>query len=159
GRGGADGDGSGDAVGILGGPGQRLHAADGAADDGVQPVDAEVVDDLGLGADDVEDGHDGEIAAVASAGGGGGRGWPGRAVAGAEDVDADDGVAGDVEGAAGAEQFDPPVADAGGAGEGVADEDGVVASGVEVAVDGVAHGDRGQSSAGGENEGLVLGEG
>ncbi len=46
----ADGDGAGDAFGEEDGPLQHLHAADGGADGELEALDAEVVDELDLGA-------------------------------------------------------------------------------------------------------------
>ena len=53
---------------------------------------------------------------------------PGGAVAGAEDVDAEDAVVFEVEQAAGSKELRPPLRHLGGAGEGVADENDVVSS-------------------------------
>ncbi len=135
----ADGDGAGDALGVEDGPLEDHHAADGCADDELEAGDAEVVDELDLGVDDVADADEGEGGAVELAGGGVDGAGAGGTVTGAEDVDADDAVAGEIEQAevAGEEELRPPVANPGGAGEGVTDEDGVVARGVELAVDGI----------------------
>ena len=77
------------------------------------------------------------------------RGRAGGALAAAEDVGADDERVVGVEGAAGADQRLPPAAGAAGpavAGEGVEDEDGVVAGGIEPAPGAV--GDRDRSGGG-----------
>ncbi len=56
---------------------------------------------------------------------------------------------------AGQEELRPPVADAGGAGEGVTDQDGVVARGVELAIDGVVQGGVDEDFAAFEREDFV----
>ncbi len=111
----ADGDGAGDAFGEEDGPLEHLHAADGGSDGELEALDAEVVDEFGLGADDVADADQGEGRAVGLAGGGVDGAGAGGSVTGAEDVDADDAVAGEVEQAevAGEEELGPPVAYAG----------------------------------------------
>jgi hypothetical protein len=80
--------------------------------------DAEVVDELDLGVDDVADADEGEGWAVELAGGGIDGAGAGGAVTGAEDVDADDAVAGEIEQAevAGQEELRPPGAYLRGAG-------------------------------------------
>ena len=156
-RGDADGDGAGDAIGEEDGPLEHLHAADGGSDGELEALDAEVVDELDLRADDVADADEGEGGAVGLAGGGIDGAGAGGAVTGAEDVDADDAVAGEIEQAevAGEEELRPPGADLGGAGEGVTDEDGVVARGVELTVDGVVEGGVDEDFAAFEGEDFV----
>ena len=56
----ADDEGALDAVGMEDGPIQRLHAADGAAEDQAQAADAERIEQSGLGADVVADGDERE---------------------------------------------------------------------------------------------------
>ena len=133
--------------------------------------DAKVVEEKFLGAHHVEDGEGGEAKAVGFAGGGVGRRGAGGAGAAAGDVGADDEEAAGVDGLAGADKVVPPAGffvgggvPTGGvvvAGEGVADEDGVVAGGVKGAVGLVAEGEAVELLAVFEGEGtgenVVLG--
>src|ERR1035438_4385020 len=95
------------------GPLQHLHAADRGADGELEARDAEAVDELDLGVDDVADVDEGEGWAVGLAGGGVDGAGAGGPVTGAEDVDADDAVAGEIEQAqvAGQEELRPPGSD------------------------------------------------
>src|ERR1017187_3728119 len=121
------------------GPLQHLHAADGGSDGELELGDAEVVDELDLGVDDVADIDEREGWAVGLAGGGVDGAGAGGPVTGTEDVDADDAVAGEIEQAqvAGQEELRPPGSYLRGAGERMADQDGIVARGVELAIDSV----------------------
>ena len=67
-RRGGHGHGAGDAIGKPRGPGQGHVAAQRSADDGQQPLDAQVIDQPPLHLDDVADGDDGEIGGVRPAG-------------------------------------------------------------------------------------------
>ena len=143
---------------------QRRHAAHRAADDGMERGDAEVVEQELLRAHHVEDGDEGETDAIGPAGGGIGRGRAAGADAAAEDVGADHEEAGGVHGLARADQVVPPAGLAvlgrvhpGAvvvAAERMADEDGVVARGVELTVRLVAQGEAGEHLAALEGERL-----
>ena len=131
------------ALGIGRGPLQRLHAAHRAADHAEQRVDAEAVEQHGLRAHHVGNGDDREIQPPRLAGGGIDRGRPGRAHAAADHVGADDEVAVGVERPAGADHGVPPAGLAGHrmhigdmliAGQRMADQNGVGAIGIEVAI-------------------------
>ena len=125
------------------GPLQRLHAAHRAADHAEQRVDAEPVDQHGLRAHHVGNGDDRKIQPPQFAGGGIGRGRPGRAHAAADHVRADDEIAVGIERAAGTDHGFPPARLAGHrmdvgdmliAGQRMADQDGVGALGIELAI-------------------------
>ncbi len=153
---------------ILDGPLERLHAPHGAAEGAEQAFDAEVVEQALLRAHHVADGDGGERDPVGAAGGGIGGEGAGGALAAAEHVGADDEVVVGVHGLAGADEVVPPAGlavvervDAGAvvvAGEGVADEDGVVGGGVEAAVGLVAQGETREHVAVVAGEGLGAGE-
>ena len=155
-------------VGEVGGEAQREHAAHGAADDGVEFRDAEVVEEEFLRAHHVADGDEGKLDPVGAAGFGVEGGRAGGALAAAEDVGADDEEAAGVDGLAGADEVVPPAGffvgrrvPAGGvvvAAEGVADEDGVVARGVEGAVGFVAEGEGGEGLTAAERKGFGMNE-
>ena len=87
-----DADGGEEPLRIVRRPLQHLHAAHGAADHGEQGLDAQRVDQHGLGADHVGDGDHRKAQAVGAAGLGIDRRWAGRAHAAADDVGADDEV-------------------------------------------------------------------
>ena len=122
---------------------ERLHAAEGAADDGVDALEAELAQEHAVDVDDVRDGDLGEARAVGRPGLGVDRRGAGRAHAAAEDVGADDEEAVRVDAAAGAGHAGPPAGvavvalvaagDVRVAGERVADEHDVVALGRELA--------------------------
>ncbi len=129
--------------GIGRGPLQRLHAAHRAADHAEQRLDAEPVDQHGLRAHHVGNGDDRKIQPPQFAGGGIGRGRPGRAHAAADHVRADDEVTVGIERAAGTDHGFPPAGLAGHrmdvgdvliAGQRMADQDGVGAIGIELAI-------------------------
>ena len=125
------------------GPLQGLHPAQGPADHGQEMIDAKVADQLALGPDHVGDGHDGKIETpVAPRGRIDGR-RPAGAHAAADDVGADHEVAVRVDGLAGPHVMLPPAGlvlaqmiarHVGVPGQGVADEHGVGALGVQGAV-------------------------
>ena len=95
-------------VGELDGEEQGGHAAHGAADDGVEFGNAEMVEEEFLGAHHVEDGEGGEAEAVRFAGGGIRGGRAGGAGAAAGDVGADDEEAAGIDGFTGADEVIPP---------------------------------------------------
>ncbi len=160
-----DGDALAQALGIAQRPGQRLHAAEAAAEHGGQPLDAERVDQARLRVDPVLDRDHREVAAVGAAVRGriGVRaGRPGRAEARARVVDADDEEAVGVERLARADEVVPPalalLLPGVGAGdvvrgvERVADQDGVAARRVQRAVGLVGEGVVGQLRAARERQ-------
>ena len=122
---------------------ERLHAAERAADDGVDALEAELAQEHAVHVDDVRDGDLREARAVGRAGLRVDRRGAGRAHAAAEDVGADDEEAVGVDAAAGAGHAGPPAGvavvalvaagDVGVARERVADEHDVVALGRELA--------------------------
>ena len=146
-------------------PLEHLHAAHGPSDGGVEFGDADGAEPTFLGTNHVGDGNDGEVDAKGLTGGGVDRERTGGALAAADDVTAEDKVAVGVEGFAGADDVVPPAGfavreamDTGTvmiAREGVADEDGVVAGGIEAAVGLVANRESGDSATTVEVERLV----
>lgn len=149
---GGEGDYEADAVWGGGGEVEGAEPADAGTDDGVERVDAEVVEEEEIGADVVVDGDVGELGSPWFAGGWVGGGWAGGSVATAEGIGADDEPFAGVEGLAWADEVGPPAVvaffgpaavgagDVGveacgvvAAGEGVEEEDGVAAVGVEFA--------------------------
>ena len=131
------------AFGIGRGPLQRLHAAHRAADHAEQRLDAEAIEQHGLRAHHVGNGDDRKIQPPQFAGGRIGRGRPGRAHAAADHVGADDEVAVGIERAAGTDHGFPPARLAGHrmhvgdmliAGQRMADQNGVGAVGIELAI-------------------------
>ena len=148
-------------------PLQHLHAAERAADRPEQPSDAEVAQQRAVHAHEVGDGEEREAQPVRLAAGRVDRHRARRAAAAAEQVRGDDEEAVRVERLAGADEVVPPAGPlrvavvpgrVGVAGQGVADEDGVGAVGVELAVGLVGDLDRRQRRAGVEHERVVLGE-
>ena len=143
---------------------EDLHAAHGAADGGAQAGDTERGEPAVLGAHHVGDGYRRKRNAVGAAGGGTERGRAGGALATTEDVGAEDKPEVGIDGFARADEVVPPTGltvveavEAGAvvvAAEGVADEDGVVAGGVEAAVGFVAEGETGEDAAVVAAEGL-----
>ncbi len=138
--GGGDADGREQPLGIVGRPLQHLHPAHRAADHREQRLDAQRVDQHGLGADHVGDGDHREAQAVGPSGFRVDRGRTGRAHAAADHVRADDEVLCRVERAALADDLGPPAGLAGERvdrgdvlveGKRVADQDGVGALGVQ----------------------------
>ena len=131
------------ALRIGGGPLQHLHAAHRAADHAQQCLDLEPVEQHGLRAHHVGNGDDGKVQPPGLAGGRIGRGRAGRAHATADHVRTDDEVFVGVERPAGTDHDFPP---AGLAGQRmhvgdvliqrqrVADQDGVGAIGVQLAI-------------------------
>jgi hypothetical protein len=81
----------------MDGPIEGLHAADGAAEDEAELVDAERIEELSLGADVVGDGDEGEIRTIDFAGVGVDRSGACGAVAGADEVDAEDAIVFEIE--------------------------------------------------------------
>ena len=162
-------DGGVQALRVMRGPFQHLHAAHGAAGHTEQLVDAQMVDQLDLGAHHVADRHHGKVQPVGLAGRRVEAGRPGRAIARADDIAADDEEAVGVEGLARPDAIVPPaelvgvaVEIAGGvraAAQRVADQDGVGAVGVERAVRLVGDRHRAQRLAALKTERFVFGEG
>ena len=157
---GGDHGGGADAPGIGRGPLKDLHPAHAAADDAEQALDAEMLDEAGLGADHVADRDRGEL---------GSPGLtarrlarleglrPARSHAAAEDVRADNEVAVRVDGTPGAHDALPPPGAARDRvrsrdilipGQGVADEDGVASAGIEAAVGLISDSELGKALAG-----------
>ena len=99
--------------GNVHGPFERLHAADGAAENEPETADAEGVEKARLGVDVVADGDERKIGAVDQAGFRIDGAGAGGTVAGAEKVNADDEVVFQGQHGAGSEDLRPPVADAG----------------------------------------------
>ena len=130
--------------------------------------DTEVVEEEFLGAHHVADGDEGKQNAVRAAGFGVGRGRAGGPLATAEDVGADDEEAAGVDGFAGADEVVPPAGFFVGRGvptgavviaaESMANEDGVVAGGVQRAVGFVAELEAGNALAAAEGERLRVDE-
>ena len=156
-----------DALGIARRPLQHLHAAERAAGDREQRLDAELVEQHRLGAHHVAHGDHRQVEAVDAVGRRVGRGRAGGAHAAADDVGADDEIAVGVDGAAGTDHQAPPAGlaghrvDAGDvlvAGQCVADEDGVGALAVELAIGLVGDLQVGEVAAGIERERLVVAE-
>src|SRR5271157_89070 len=145
-RRGADGDAVLNALGIIHRPLQRLHAADGRADHDSQMLHAEIVEHMRLRAHNVANCHHRKIRPIRLAGCRIDGGWPGRSVTGAENVGADDAIARQIEYAA--KHLGPPVGSARRSRESVTDQHCVVAAFVQLAIDGVADGDRLQRAAG-----------
>ncbi len=149
-------------VGVHDGPLEGLHPAHRPADDGQPAVDPEVVGDRRLAPDHVahRDGREGRPVRPPRLGVG--RGRTGRALTATEDVDAHHEVPVGVDGTARADDAVPPagagvaVADltvgVGVAGEGMAQEDGVVGVRREVTPRLVGHRDRGEHAAALEGE-------
>ncbi|MCY1540492.1 hypothetical protein D9M68_761370 [compost metagenome] len=133
-----------DALGIADGPLHGLHAAEAAADHRGPLRDAEDIRQARLAMDPVFHGHHREIRAKRLAGGGVEAGGSGRAVAAAQVVQADDEELAGVDGLAGADATVPPAglafvrAVVAGrmmvAGQRVADQHGIAARGVQLAV-------------------------
>ena len=142
-RAGCDRQGGEDTLGIARAPLQHLHAAHGAAEHAEQAVDAEPVEQHGLGAHHVADRDEREIHRPRPAGRRIGRGRAGRAHAAADDIGADNEEPPRIDRLAGADHGLPPaglardrvdVGDVLVAGQRVADENGVGAVGVELAI-------------------------
>ena len=131
---GGDGHGGEDAGGVERGPFQRLHAAQGAAEDREHLFYPQVIEQHRLGADHVADGDDGEFQAPGLAGLRVDLLRPGGSHAAAQDIDAKDAVTVRIQGLARAHHQLPPARlaghrmDTGGelvAGQRVADQDDV----------------------------------
>ncbi len=125
------------------GPLQHLHAAHRSADNAKQRIDAEAVEQHRLRAHHVGNGHDRKIQPPWLAGGRVGRSRPGRAHAAADDVGADDEVTVDVERQPVADHVLPPsrlarhrmhVCDMLIERQRMADQNGIGALGVELAI-------------------------
>ena len=152
----------------LDAPLQHLHAAHGAADDGVKRRQAEVVEQQLLRAHHVADRDEREGEAERAAGRGVDRRRPGRALAPAEHVGAEHVEAARVDRLAGADEVVPPAGLGVGervhagamvvAAQRVADEDRVVARGVERAVGLVPQREAGQRLAAFKSERLRVDE-
>ncbi len=136
-------DGREDAVGITRRPLQHLHAAHRAADHAEQLVDAQVVQQHGLGIHHVADGDDGEAQAIGFAGGRIGFGRARRAHAAAQHIGADHEESIGVDDLARAHGGQPPARLAGHRmgirhmlvhGERVADQDGVRLLGIQMPI-------------------------
>ena len=109
--------------GMVERPLQDLHAAERAADRGVQPLDPELAQQRAVHGDHVAHREQREVQPVALAGRGVRRRRPGRPLAPAEDVRADDVEAVGVDRLARPDQRVPPVRRLGVAGQRVADVD------------------------------------
>jgi len=142
-RRGGDGDGGEDVLGIGRRPLQRLHAAHGAAGDAEELVDLQMLDQELLGPHHIGDGDDGEAEAEGPARGGVCVPGPGGPQAAPQHIAADDEIALGVERPAGADHLLPPAGPAGHrilpdqelvAGQRMADQDGVGARRVQLAI-------------------------
>ncbi len=162
-RGGGDRHGREHPLGINGGPLQHLHAAHRAACHAEKRVDAQTVDQHGLGADHVGDGDHGEIEAIGAAGRRVERGRSGGAHAAAEHIRADDEIFVGVEGFSRADQRRPPAGLAGQrmnvgdmlvAGQRMAEQDRVGLVGVQLAIGLVGDGEGLKRRAGTHGERL-----
>ena len=97
-RRGGDDDAAFDAVRIEGGPAQRLHAAHRAANDGMEPVDAQMIEQHRLGADHVRYGDHRKAHRIGIAGDGIHAGRPAGPHATADHIGADDEMKGGIDG-------------------------------------------------------------
>ena len=147
---------------------RRGHAAHRAADDRVELHDAEVFEQQLLRMHHVADGHKGEVGPVGPAAGRVDRGGPGRALAAAEHIGANDVETAGVDGLARADQVVPPTGLAVGgrvparammiAAQGVADQDRVIPCDVEGPVGFIPQGEAGQDLPVLERKRMVVGE-
>ena len=143
------------AVRMTGRPGQGLVPAERTADDRQQLADAKLIQQPPLHFHHVADGDGGEVAAVGLAGGGVEAAGAGGAAAAAQQIGADDKVAVGVNRLARAHRDVPPagivllvvLGHVRIAADGMADQDGVVARGVELAVGLVSDRDAGKLAA------------
>ncbi|CAE6960098.1 conserved protein of unknown function [Ectopseudomonas oleovorans] len=132
------------ALRVADGPLHGLHATEAATDHGGPALDAELVGQTCLAVHPVFHGHHREVGAVGLAGGRVGAAGAGGTVAAAEVVEADDEELAGVDGLAGADAAVPPAGFAvvravvaGGVvvtGQGMADQHGIAACGVEFAI-------------------------
>ena len=134
--------------GKLRGPGEHHVSAQRSADHCPQPPDAQVIDQPPLHLDDVADGDGGKVRAIAPARGRVDGVGPGRAAAAAENIGTNDEVAIGVDGLARSDHDLPPAGVILGivpghvriARQGVANQHGVVALGIELPVGLKSHG-------------------
>ena len=155
-------------AGEFDGEEHRGHAPHRAADDSVEFGDTEMIEEQFLRAHHVKDGEGGEAQAVGFAGGGVNRGWAGGARTTAWHIGADDEEAAGVDGFAEANEVVPPAGFfVGGvvptrgvvvAAQGVADQNGVIAGGVERTVGFVAEGEPSELLAVFKREGVGVDE-
>ena len=137
-----DGHGMRDGVGVANHPVHHLHATEGGTDQPGQAGDAKVVAKTAVGIDNVADSDGGKGRGVGLGGRGIDGSGPSRPFAAPQDVGADDVVVTSIDALARTDHAVPPPRRAIGgepggmgiAGEGVADEDDVVAFGIELAV-------------------------
>ena len=123
-----------DPLGLLDGPFDRLKAADGAADQGVDAVNAQNVGQQPVGPYHVADRQFGEILVIGASGRRIDVQRPGRAVVRAEDVGADDEMLGGVEEFARLDRVRPPRGHVRIGGQGVADPDDIVVGRIQFPV-------------------------
>ena len=102
----------------------------------------ELFEQARLQRDHVADAHQGEVRSIGAAGERIDRTGPGRAVTGAEHIDADHAVAAGLEQASVGEQARPPIRHPGRAGERVRNEDDVVTRRIGLAINRIAEGRR-----------------
>ena len=152
------------AFGIARGPLQRLHAAHRSAGDAKQLLDAQRIEQHGLGAHHVADGDQRKGKAVRFARRGIDFGRSARAHAAADDIGADDEEAVGVDGLAGPHHGFPPARLAGDgmgaghelvAGQRMADQHRVAACGVQLAIGHIGDGPRRQRAPAVQRERLV----
>ena len=143
------------AAGVVNGPIQRLHAADGAAQNQPQPANAQRVQQPGLRTDVVADRNQRKVRAVDVACFRVHRPRARRAVAGAQHVDADHKVVIQRQNRAGGKDLRPPGTHQRRAGKRMADQHGVVPGRVQPAIHRVVQRYAGQRAAALQQQVLV----